>query len=44
MAAALDDLLDAFEQHREPVSNLTTARASQALIEAVRARQGWAGT
>jgi predicted dehydrogenase len=44
MAAALDDLLDAFEQRREPVSNLTTARASLALIEAVRARQGWAGT
>jgi predicted dehydrogenase len=42
MAAALDDLLDAFEQPREPVSNLQTARASLALIEEVRARQGWA--
>jgi hypothetical protein len=44
MTAALDDLLDAFEQRREPVSTLKTARASLALIEAVRARQGWAGT
>jgi predicted dehydrogenase len=40
MEAALDDLLDAFEQHRAPVSHLYTARASLALIEAVRARQG----
>ena len=40
MAAALDDLLDAFEQRREPVSTLKTARASLALIEEVRARQG----
>jgi predicted dehydrogenase len=39
MAAALDDLLDAFEQNRQPVSNLKTARASLALIEEVRARQ-----
>jgi predicted dehydrogenase len=39
MEAALDDLLDAFEQRREPVSNLNTARASLALIEEVRARQ-----
>jgi hypothetical protein len=39
MAVALDDLLDAFEQHRAPVSNLTTARASLALIEEVRACQ-----
>ena len=37
MEAALDDLLDAFEQHREPVSTLKTARASLALTEAVRA-------
>jgi hypothetical protein len=43
MEMALDDLLDAFAQHREPVSNLQTARASLALIEAVRARQGRAG-
>lgn len=43
MDAALDDLLDAFEQQRQPVSNLTTARASLALTEAVRARQGRAG-
>jgi predicted dehydrogenase len=41
--AALDDLLDAFEQHREPVSNLQTARTSLALIEAVRACQRGAG-
>jgi predicted dehydrogenase len=40
MEAALDDLLDAFEQHREPASSLKTARASLALIEEVRARQG----
>jgi predicted dehydrogenase len=40
MEAALDDLLDAFEQHRAPVSHLHAARASLALIEAVRARQG----
>jgi predicted dehydrogenase len=43
MEAALDDLLDAFEQQREPASNLKTARASLALIEEVRARQGRAG-
>lgn len=43
MEAALDDLLDSFEQNREPASNLKTARASLALIEAVRARQGRAG-
>jgi predicted dehydrogenase len=43
MEAALDDLLDAFEQHREPVSNLKTARTSLALIEEVRACQGRAG-
>src|SRR5262249_9596284 len=40
MEAALDDLLDAFEQYRAPVSHLHTARASLALIEAVCARQG----
>jgi predicted dehydrogenase len=40
MEAALADLLDSFEQNKEPVSNLKTARASLALIEAVRARQG----
>ncbi len=44
MEAALDDLLDAFEQHREPVSTLKTARASLALTEAVRACRGKAGT
>jgi predicted dehydrogenase len=43
MEAALDDLLDAFEQRREPVSTLQTARTSLVLIEAVRARQGRAG-
>jgi predicted dehydrogenase len=44
MEAALDDLLDAFEQRREPVSNLKTARASLALIEEVHARQRRTGT
>ena len=43
MQAVLDDLLDAFEQHRAPISNLKTARASLALIEAVRAQQARAG-
>jgi len=43
MDAALDDLLNAFEQHREPVSTLKTARASLALIEEVRAHQGRVG-
>ena len=43
LAAALDDLLSAFEQHRQPVSNLQTARASLALIEEIRARQERAG-
>ena len=39
MDAALADLLDAFEQNRQPLSHLKTARASLALIEAVRAQQ-----
>lgn len=43
MEAALDDLLDAFEQNREPVSHLKTARASLAMVEEVRARRGRAG-
>jgi len=40
MAAALDNLIEAYEKDSEPSSNLETAWQTQALLEAVYTRQG----